>query len=999
MKGVGENSTSSLSQSSPPVGTSNDNNNNNKGGKGGEKSAKCGSRQEEKGGRKKEVNEEAMKALRSWVRESLVDSKERNERGGYYELLDAFSSINENNENNGEETTVAKKIDESVVALVDALAEHATYVEYRAHEHLLERVTLEKCSTVSLRTCDDAYYASASQFLINLATVKGGSCVQFAMQTFVKAFFGDEKEAKKEEMLLLESRGGNDRRYRMSRFNNNNSVSGANEAAKHRERENVENRRRERAVHSVVQILKLVPLSAKVFSHVLFDMFPHKTCSAMVLAAYLDCAFRCAESAECRNTELADDFLCLCVSKALEIDVEIKWEDLQQGFDDDETSEEEEDEEEDSEMFGEENGDDRDTDSRENDEEDIFELDEFNAAIDDANINNGKASWKNNKRNRSKKKQNHNHGRNSNDNNINNMETDEAAHALDEMMFLVLEYLQKRIESANQIIGAQAAAAAPPVTTTTTTTTAGKTTNDTNRSTGDENYRNAKKSIERLREALVSRAFFTTLLPAPKSKFAQYIVFYLCSMDINDGGQQNSAGANKSSCELLRDGLVAKMLNSNEANSLRLAAAAYLASFVARAKFLSAEFVVETLETVCGWLIRKVHENNVKTMSEVELNAFDSCCQAVMYILCYRCDEIANNDEKSKKRLQALPLREILYAQTLEPLQSCLPSVVHEFLKNASAANILGFTEDMIDTFSKQTEERKKIQDELRDKAYVRHDVSFAAKAMAAAVEKTNNTNNDAVDKSVLYHQERSRRRPLKMFFPFDPYVLRKSAPKLNLEESYVVWRGNDSDSEDDSEDDSDDNSESELALSDSEDDSSEEEENSASMDGSGEFIGRPQSKSSLSSGHLNRVRARSLGRSFNSAKFGTSLNARPKKQQNRSRGFSPKNTNGAGLPTGVLATQKGFRMPMPLSKSPSPSRGDVVAGYQSFSPLRGSFGGGFVKARSPSPNRRSSSPTVALTRAKVPPSSTLSAEVNNQAKGGGQQRRASTRSSSKRKS
>ena len=967
----GENaSVTSLSQSSPPVGTSNDSRG---GGKGGVKSAKFGSRQEEKGGRKKEVNEEAMKALRSWVKESLVDSKERNERGGYYELLDAFSSINENNENNGEEA-VAKKIDESVVALVDALAEHATYVEYRAHEHLLERVTLEKCWTVSLRTCDDAYYASASQFLINLATVKGGSCVQFAMKTFVKAFFGDEKEAKKEEMLLLESRGGNDRHYRMSRFNNNNSVSGANEAAKHRERENVENRRRERAVHSVVQILKLVPLSAKVFSHVLFDMFPHKTCSAMVLAAYLDCAFRCAESVECRDTELADDFLCLCVSKALEIDVEIKWEDLQQGFDDDETSEEEEDEEEDSEMSGEENGDDRDTDSRENDEEDIFELDEFNAAIDDANINNGKASWENNNRNRSKKKQNHNHGRNSNDNNINNMETDEAAHALDEMMFLVLEYLQKRIESANQIIGAAA--------------------------TGDENYRNAKKSIERLREALVSRAFFTTLLPAPKSKFAQYIVFYLCSMDFNDGDQQNSDDANKSSCELLRDGLVAKMLNSNEANSLRLAAAAYLASFVARAKFLSAEFVVETLETVCGWLMRKVHENNVKAMSEVELNAFDSCCQAVMYILCYRCDEIANNDEKSKKRLQALPLREILYAPTLEPLQSCLPSVVHEFLKNASAANILGFTEDMIDTFSKQTEERKKIQDELRDKAYVRHDVSFAAKAMAAAVEKTNNTNNDAVDKSVLYHQERSRRRPLKMFFPFDPYVLRKSAPKLNLEESYVVWRGNDSDSEDDSEEDSDDNSESELALSDSEADSSEEEENSASMDGSGEFIGRPQSKSSLSSGHLNRVRARSLGRSFNSAKFGTSLNARPKKQQNRSRGFSPKNTNGAGLPTGALATQKGFRMPMPLSKSPSPSRGDVVAGYQSFSPLRGSFGGGFVKARSPSPNRRSSSPTTnALTRAKVPPSSTLSAEVNNQAKGGGQQRRASTRSSSKRKS
>ena len=243
--------------------------------------------------------------------------------------------------------------------------------------------------------------------------------------------------------------------------------------------------------------------------------------------------------------------------------MEIKWEDLQNRLDDDETSEEDE---EDSEMFEEENGDDHDTDSHEIDEEDIFELDEFNAAIDDANINNKKASWENNNNNRSKTK--NNHGRNSNNNNTNNLETDEAAHALDEMMFLILEHLQKRIENANQIIASE---------------------NNHNNNidddlNGDENYRKAIKSIDRLREALVSRAFFTTLLPAPKSKFAQYIIFYLCSRDFNNG-QQRSNSANKSSCELLRDGLVAKVLNSNEANSLRLAAAAYLASFVAAQNF------------------------------------------------------------------------------------------------------------------------------------------------------------------------------------------------------------------------------------------------------------------------------------------------------------------------------------------------------------------------------------------------------------------------------
>ena len=161
---------------------------------------------------------------------------------------------------------------------------------------------------------------------------------------------------------------------------------------------------------------------------------------------------------------------------------------------------------------------------------------------------------------------------------------------------------------------------------------------------------------------------------------------------------------------------------------------------------------------------------------------------------------------------------------------------MQEFLKNASAAQILGFSEDLVSTFTKQSEEWKKIEDEQRDKAYVRHNISFAAKAANGM--NNNKNNNQVID--------RLRRRPLKMFFPFDPYVLRKSAQKLNLEESYVVWRGNEDSETESEDDDSDDNSESELALSDSEADSSYYEERS-SMDGSlqGDFI---RSKSSLSS-------------------------------------------------------------------------------------------------------------------------------------------------------
>ena len=127
-----------------------------RGGGGGTTSGDDGGDPDGGGGEK--MNEEALKALRSWVKESLVDSKERNERGGYYELLDAFSSMHATASRAPDDAPPIQKIDESLVALVDALAEHATYVEYRAHEHLLECITLEKCSTVSLRTVDDAYY-------------------------------------------------------------------------------------------------------------------------------------------------------------------------------------------------------------------------------------------------------------------------------------------------------------------------------------------------------------------------------------------------------------------------------------------------------------------------------------------------------------------------------------------------------------------------------------------------------------------------------------------------------------------------------------------------------------------------------------------------------------------------------------------------------------------------------------------------------------------------
>ena len=71
-----------------------------------------------------------------------------------------------------------------------------------------------------------------------------------------------------------------------------------------------------------------------------------------------------------------------------------------------------------------------------------------------------------------------------------------------------------------------------------------------------------------VRRALM-HAFTLTLLPAPRSKFVQFLVFHLCSRD-------------EETCRELTELLFTKLVDVSEAGSIRLAAAAYFASFLAR---------------------------------------------------------------------------------------------------------------------------------------------------------------------------------------------------------------------------------------------------------------------------------------------------------------------------------------------------------------------------------------------------------------------------------
>ncbi|KAI3821680.1 hypothetical protein L1987_09249 [Smallanthus sonchifolius] len=95
-------------------------------------------------------------------------------------------------------------------------------------------------------------------------------------------------------------------------------------------------------------------------------------------------------------------------------------------------------------------------------------------------------------------------------------------------------------------------------------------------------------------EALL-RSFQSTVLNAYKSKFAQFVMFYACSLDPEDCGTQ----------------FVSRLLEifrSTVYPQDRMSAIAYLASYMSRAKFLSTSYVTIILER---------HKNNLENVAKI----------------------------------------------------------------------------------------------------------------------------------------------------------------------------------------------------------------------------------------------------------------------------------------------------------------------------------------------------------------------------------------------
>jgi RNA polymerase I-specific transcription initiation factor RRN3 len=149
-------------------------------------------------------------------------------------------------------------------------------------------------------------------------------------------------------------------------------------------------------------------------------------------------------------------------------------------------------------------------------------------------------------------------------------------------------------------------------------------------------------------------SFQITVLSAYKSKFSQFVMFYACSLDPEVCGTK------------FADILADIFMSNSFPPFKRMSAVAYLASYLSRAKFLSASFVVKMVQRLVGWCW-KYCENQDGDINPKAHRVFHSGCQAIMYALCFRMRS-AMDIPRLKSQLFLMPIEAIL-KHPLNPLK------------------------------------------------------------------------------------------------------------------------------------------------------------------------------------------------------------------------------------------------------------------------------------------------------------------------------------------
>ncbi|XP_055595204.1 RNA polymerase I-specific transcription initiation factor RRN3 [Uranotaenia lowii] len=218
--------------------------------------------------------------------------------------------------------------------------------------------------------------------------------------------------------------------------------------------------------------------------------------------------------------------------------------------------------------------------------------------------------------------------------------------------------------------------------------------------------------------------FDNHILPTHNTHHVQFLMFYLCSFK-------------SAYVEYFITHLWGQVCNPNVSTPMRQAAVGYVGSMLARAKFVPVGLLKSTLRELSNWVhnyIQRTDSMNYNQSLKAHM-VFYSVCQAIFYVVAFR-SRLLTSCAKNLSFLQSLQLSSIVTCH-LNPLRVCLPTVANAFAGVTRAHQL----------------------------AYCHTILERNARRKLATVYKTESQMPDEC---------------LETFFPFDPYLLKKSGKRID---------------------------------------------------------------------------------------------------------------------------------------------------------------------------------------------------------------------------
>jgi len=227
---------------------------------------------------------------------------------------------------------------------------------------------------------------------------------------------------------------------------------------------------------------------------------------------------------------------------------------------------------------------------------------------------------------------------------------------------------------------------------------------------------------------ILMQLFDAFIIKTYKSKYIQFLLFYICSTDIGF-------------IHTYVHYLVEKLMDVGHHSLTRSTCVAYLGSFLARSIMVPPLLIQDTLRILGGWVYRYASQH-MDAVPDAEMHRlFYAVCQAIFYVFCFKYQELSLGTPEGNAFFQSLGIDDIIQSR-LNPLKLCAATVVAEFVK--ITVNLFG----LLPSYSIVVEHNKSIV---------------------------------LPTKSVYGNANQ-----LDSFFPFDPYLLRHSSKHINS--IYQTW-------------------------------------------------------------------------------------------------------------------------------------------------------------------------------------------------------------------